>query len=360
MSGRQADDPQEGSSQGEDALSGVKASYPTHVQLLSLFREGHALTQAEMTDRLPIESKRQARRLVEKLKGAGLPVEESFRGRKKEYRLPPEEWQAGAKLDLTEREALALMLAAGAAESGIGAAPLEEALGEAARKLVEGLPRAVSTFEPSSLMGQLHFGEAASVDVSPEVFMGLVGALSNRRSIEIDYYSASSDTLYEGRQVDPWGLAVRGDAWLCVADDHRSGERRDFNLTRIEDLRPRWPESNGGDYQIPEEFDLEIYFAGRFESLDAEKAYEVRLLVEPGAAPYFRSKEYHPTQMTREEEREDGRIVVTYDVSGLEEIASFVRSWGTSVKVLHPPELAGRIAEEAQAVAARYEDSGPG
>lgn len=346
------------SPQDGGALPDEKTSYPTHVQLLSLLREGHVLTQAEMTDRLPIESKRQARRLVRKLRDAGLPIEESFRSRKKEYALPPEEWQVGTKLDLTEREALALMLAARAAESGLGAAPLEGALGRAARKLAESLPRTVSTFEPSSLMSQFHFGEAASVDVRPGVFMDLVEALSNRRSIEIDYYSASSDTLHEGRQVDPWGLAVRGDAWLCVAHDHRSGERRDFNLTRIQDLWARWPDSNGGDYRIPKKFDLEVYFAGRFESLDAEEAYEVRLLVEPGAAPYFRSKEYHPTQLTREEEREDGRIVVTYDVSGLEEIASFVRSWGTSVKVLHPPELVSHIEEEARAVTARYEDTG--
>lgn len=54
-------------------------------------------------------------------------------------------------------------------------------------------------------MEHLHFWEAASVEVDASVFTSLVDALSNRRAIEIDYYSASSDRRYEGRRVDPWG-----------------------------------------------------------------------------------------------------------------------------------------------------------
>jgi len=156
-------------SAGGDVLPDGNANYPTHIQLLFLLREGYVLTQGEMTDRLPISSKRQARRLIGKLKEAGLPIEESLREREKEYGLPPEEWRAEVRLDLTEREALALMLAAGAAESGLGPAPLKEALVGAAECLVQSLPRTVSTFDPTSLLSQLHFGEAASVDVSPEV-----------------------------------------------------------------------------------------------------------------------------------------------------------------------------------------------
>lgn len=80
-------------------LIGEKAE-PTHLQLLSLLRNGEALTQAEMTERLPIGSKRQARRLVKKLKNAGVPVEASRRGSEKEYCLPPEQWETRLRLNL--------------------------------------------------------------------------------------------------------------------------------------------------------------------------------------------------------------------------------------------------------------------
>jgi len=175
---------------------------------------------------------------------------------------------------------------------------------------------------------------------------------------------------------------VRGDAWLCVAHDYKSGERRDFNLARIKEVHPCWPESNGGDYQIPEDFDLELYFIDRFEALAGGEVCKVRLRVEPSAAPYFRSKTYHRTQQIHESDpqveddapgrgllsgssqggsscgEEDQPIIVSYEVAGLEEIAAFVRSWGTSVTVLDPPELAEHVAAEARAVAAQYEENG--
>lgn len=327
---------------------------PTHLQLLSLLRGGEALTQAEMTEQLPIDSKRQARRLIGKLEDAGVSLEARRRGREKEYRLPPEQWGTHLRLDLSEREMMALLLTAQAASSGLGPAPLKDALRGATSALIKGLPMSVTTFEPSTMMDYIHFGEATSVEVDPDVFLNLVDALGNRRSLEIDYYSASSDRRYKGRKVDPWGLAVRGDAWLCVANDHRSGELRDFNLARIEAVWPRFSNSNGGDYQIPEDFDLELYFIDRFESLDAEEIYEVRLLVEPGAVPYFESKSYHRTQQIHDQRTEGDQIVVSYEVAGLEEIAAFVRSWGTDVTVLHPPELAHCIVQEAQGVILRH------
>ena len=180
---------------------------PTPAKLLALFRRGAVLTQDEIVEQLPISSKRQARRTLTRLKDKGLPVESRRRGSKKEFLLPPEEWEAGG-LGMSEREVLSLLLAAGAARSGLGPAPLEEALGGAFDRLVEEIPRSVGSFDPDSLMGQLHFGEAASVDVDPDVFMAVFEALSDRRSIEIDYYSASSDTRYPARRVDPYGLAM--------------------------------------------------------------------------------------------------------------------------------------------------------
>jgi len=341
---------------------------PTAAKLLSLFRRGEALTYDEITARLPIGSKRQARRLVGRLREENIPLEDQRRGRKKEFLLPPEEQATHAQLDLTEREALALMLAAGSARSGLGPAPLEEALEGAAQKLSEELSRVVTTFEPAGLMEQLHFGEAASVEVDPEVFTSLLGAVANRRAVEIDYYSASSDER-AWRRVDPWGLAVRGDAWLCVGYDPRHEEPRDFNLSRVHGVRPADPESPGADYQIPEGFDLELYFADRFEALDDEEVRLVQLLLEPQVISYFKSKQYHRTQQVNHdhpafEERpgldpNGNRAIASYEVAGLEEISAFVRSWGPKVKVLAPEALAERIAADARSTVGRYDDNGP-
>ncbi|PSQ80679.1 MAG: WYL domain-containing protein, partial [Bacteroidetes bacterium QS_1_65_9] len=54
--------------------------------------------------------------------------------------------------------------------------------------------------------------------------------------------------------------------------------------------------------------------------------------------------------------RPDGRLVVSFEASGLEEVGAFARSWGTSVRVLAPDELARQVAEEARGVAEAYEE----
>lgn len=328
----------------------------TRADLLALLREGHVLTTAEISERLDV-SKRHVRRLInEQLRPAGYSIQGRRRGREKEFFLPSSEWQtATVELDLTEREALALVIAAAASRSGDSPAPLEEALRSALDRIVHGLPGKVDTFEPELLMDHLHFGEAASVDVDPEVFVELVEAIGNRRTVCIDYHKASNDTYQEGRTIQPWALARRGDAWLCVARDPAKEAMRDFNLSRMDDVRPADASSPGADYTIADDFDLELYFIDRFEALDDEEIYRVRLLVEPDRVPYFESKTYHRTQQIHDGGRDDDRIIVSYEVAGLKEIAAFVRSWGPGVTVLDPPELAERIASEAATVAARYE-----
>lgn len=333
-------------------------------QLLRLLKQGKTLTYQAMIEELPISTKRHARRLIKRLREANFSVEEHYEGHEKVFALPPGE-QAGptVSLDLTEREALALTLAADATRSGSGPTPLDNALTDAFDRLLRQISNAVKSFEPDDLVAHLHFGEASDVEIDSSVFMALVRALSNRQAIRIDYYTASTNTRHEGREIEPWALARRGDSWLCVARDPVKDELRDFNLSRIDAIRPTSEGNPGGDYQIPEDFDLEIYFIDRFEALEGEEVHLVRLLVEPDLAPYFRSKQYHRTQQIHDTPKQDSalsenseQIVVSYEVSGLEEMEAFVRSWGEGVKVLSPPELAQRIVREARKVVLRYEE----
>jgi predicted DNA-binding transcriptional regulator YafY len=170
----------------------------------------------------------------------------------------------------------------------------------------------------------------------------------------MDYYTASSGTFHEGRCIDPYALARRGTSWICVARDPAKEEMREFAIARMEAVEPADPKSNGGDYAIPDDFDPELYFSGRFEALSGEEAHVVRLQVDADLAPYFRSKEYHRTQVI-EQETEEGDLVVSYEVDGLEEIATFVQGWGPGVRVLAPEALQQKVVDEARAVLDMYD-----
>lgn len=322
-------------------------------RLHRLLRVGTPLTLSDIEERLGV-SKRHARRLVNEIKRAGLPLDVEKRGREKEYRVPPEEQLAAIELDLSEREALALVLAAAVATSGPGPVPLGDALQRAFGQVTDALSSRVVTFEPDDLKKQIYVREAGSVEVDGELFLTLLRAIANRRRLVMDYHTASTGTHHKGRALEPWALVRLGSAWMCVARDPEKEAMRDFNLARMSNVGPADPGSRGGDYRIPEDFDPEIYLSGRFESLSGTDPYTVRLRVGPDQAPYFQSKAYHRTQLIEQEEA-SGHLVVSYEVTGLEEITSFVRSWGTGVQVLDPPELREQIKREAKKIRAMYE-----
>lgn len=319
-------------------------------------RAGAALTLSDIKDELGI-TKRHARRLVKQVEARGLTLRVRKRGREKEYHVPPEEQSTVIELDFSEREALALVLAASVATSGPGPVPLGDALQCAFGHITSALSSRVATFEPDLLQQHVYVREAGSVEIDGEVFITLLRAISNRRRMVMDYHTASTNTFTEGREIEPWALVRLGDAWMCVARDPNKepgNDMRDFNLARMSNVRGTDPESLGGDYRIPADFNVEVYLSGRFESLSGETAHTVRLRVGPQQAPYFQSKTYHRTQQIEQEE-ESGHLIVSYDVTGLEEITAFIRSWGAGVEVMDPPELRDRLVDEAQAVQAMYE-----
>lgn len=104
-------------------------------------------------------------------------------------------------------------------------------------------------------------------------------------------------------------------------------------------------------YTPPADFNQSEHFEDRFGALEGDARHTVILRVEPHLARYFKRKRYHPTQTKTED---SGGLRVTFRVRGLEEIASFVRSWSPGVEVIEPPELVERIVSDAQAVLDTY------
>ena len=326
---------------------------PTRAELLALLRQGQALTLSEMTECLPIDSKRQVRRHLNRLREAGVSIQEEARGREKVFFLPPEELAVvDAPVSLTERQALALVVAAEAGRAALAPTPLAEPLKAGFGKLLDRLDRASGTYDLGRLREQWHFGtEPAASTFDGDAFDTLVKALNEGRPVRIAYEPAHASDAPRKRTISPLMMAAPGGSWRCVAYCHYREAPRDFTLSRIGDITLVTDDVA----TRPDDFDPDLYFHERFGALGGETRV-VRLLVEPDAARYFREKSYHSSQVV-EEARDDGRLVVSYEVEGLEDMTSWVQSWGLSVKVLDPPELAERIAEEARRVAVRYEDA---
>lgn len=323
----------------------------TFDRLLHLLNAGHELTQTQISDRLGV-SDRQARRLIEKMRNQGIEVREKRSGRYKIYYLDPEDREVspGEAMHFEERELFALLIAAQAARSTLESTPLNDPLKAAYKKLVNAISDSVLTFEPELQHTHWFFESTAHSNIDADVFEAITEAINQSRCVYIDYFSASQNAVFKKRKIDPYVVAVRGSSWLLVAFSHHDNTIVDYSIAGISrvELTDQFFSRNSG-------FDPDIHFRDRFSALKGRDDYVVRLHVERAKVPYFQRKSYHPTQMF-EEEYEDGSVVVSYEVSGLDEIAAFIRSWGPGVRVLEPEELAKRIGEEAAAVAGYYTD----
>ena len=329
----------------------MSPSYDSLERLRHLLNEGAELSLQEICVVLTISSERHARRLIARLRQNGVPVQERRDGRIKRFYLEPEHRQAAVRgFEFDEEEMLALAVAAEAAKAELGATPLEAPLGRAFDKLLQQLAPEAYTFEMEAQHGRWHFGASALSRIDPHVFKTLQRAINENRSVRIDYHTASTGAFSTDRLIDPLQLVRQGRSWMVVAYCHLRQDLRDFSLAGIARIEP-------GDafFLPPGDFDPDDYFRDRFSALAGGAIYTVRLLVEPDRTAYFKRKDYHHTQII-DEEHPDGRLVVSYEVAGLDEIRSFVQSWGVGVTVLEPPQLVAMVTREVKALTERYRE----
>ncbi len=312
------------------------------------FHDGRIFSVDDLCEELG-RTERTVRRILRELCEQGAPIESETRSGGKKYfyiREENRELPLVHRLRFNTEEIQALWVAVQAARSVLAPTPLLAPLDTAFDTLKSALPKRSVGFHIVEQAQQWHFGTAAMTELQHEVFTLLQKARAERQSVRFDYITASTGRLSQNRKVDPYGFALRGTTWLLIGFCHTRKAIRDFAIADISNIRLcNAAEEECIDYDIPKDFDLDLHFRDRFNALASGEPYTVRLLVEQNRAQYFRRKLYHPTQQI-EVEHPDGRIEVSYEVLGLDEIRAFIQGWGSYLKVLEPEELVGMIRED--------------
>jgi len=340
------------SSPGPSSISADRLS-PNARRLLRRLSRGARPTTAEAAEALDV-TPRTIRNLRRELEAAGVPVQRERDGHAKRLFLAPaDQGHFVEPLQLTERQMEALTVAINAAAHVLAPtpyfAPLQTAFAAVRR---EWLANAF-TFEPETEAAHWHFGGLPQQDIAEETFAVLTQAIRNRQTLLMDYYTASRDAWTKDRRLDPYVIALRQGSWMLAAYCHEKEDVLDFSLAGMRDIRPYEPKGNPVYFGATPAFDPHEHFRGRGGALAGEEWVDVRLLVEPKAAPYFKRKRYHASQ-TIEEERSDGRLVVHYRMRGLRGFVSGIRSWGRLVTVLEPQHLREELTAEFYELAGRY------
>tara|TARA_R110002072_G_scaffold45140_4_gene125772 strand:- start:4364 stop:5356 length:993 start_codon:yes stop_codon:yes gene_type:complete len=175
------------------------------------------------------------------------------------------------------------------------------------------------------------------VRTSPTVMNIIAAALKGPFRLDI-WYQGAQDAEPSQRKIEPYGLLLGTRHYLIARDTAKDRCLRRFRLDRIAraEITVEWFEKDKG-------FDLEAYAAQSFGSFHADA--EVSRVVwqfTPAAATTAREFEFHPNQETIVQE--DGGLIVTFEASGLVEMAWHLYKWGEAVEVIEPAALREMVA----------------
>lgn len=227
---------------------------------------------------------------------------------------------------LTRAEALALYLR-GTELLGAGGVGEADALRAALAKIAQALG--------GEALGELqvHVGEAAATGPLETVRRGV----RDRKTLEIEYYSANRDELAT-RRIDSEHVFSALGNWYVVAWDRTVEAERLFRLDRIREARPT------GEGFEPRG----LIGQGRDLYTRSSEDIEVRLLLGPRArwvAEYY---------VVAEAAERDGSLEVALPTKDLAWAAKLVLRLGGEARVLEPDELRSLTRELADRTLERY------
>lgn len=172
-----------------------------------------------------------------------------------------------------------------------------------------------------------------------EVFKNLKWAILNRRQVYFEYFSGSSEN--SSRQIDPWKIIFRGQAWYLYGFCKIRNAPRYFKLSRIRNLTilknailmeekdfPEEKQADGGNYsgdKITEFVKLKVHVADSevYRILDEYKIDSI-------------------------ENGEGESKIITFTAPDIYWLKSWILGFGASMKVLEPEKIRQEIQEEVK------------
>lgn len=312
--------------------------------LLRALSVRHGMTLKELVDELGV-SEKTVRRDLDAFTLAGIPLEETVgRHGRKQWRIDITNTQPG--MVFTFDEAIALYLGRRFLEPLAGTV-FWDAAQRAFKKVRACLrPEALKYLERFAEV--FHQTTTGSGDYSKkaELIDRLVQTIEERRIVDITYQSlrATEPVSYD---VYPYGLTYHRGSLYLVGHAPAHNAVRHWKVNRMEQV-----ELSELRFNRPEDFDLAEHFAKSFGVFQGEGDVHVVVRFSPTVARYVEESRWHTSQKLTK--NEDGGLLAEFDLGGTEEIMRWVLSFGKHAVVLEPQALAGRIHDEAAAIAQSY------
>lgn len=209
--------------------------------------------------------------------------------------------------------------------------PMAKDLDGLIKKVEAGLPDKVANH--IGRIGQVYlsrFGPIRDYATQGDVLAQLQRALLLQRRVVLRHtkpgYEEPVDHL-----IDPYALLLHQFGLYVVGHSHRAEALCVYAVERIESVQ-----LVDERFELPKDLRLDRVYETQFGLMD-EPPQQIRVWFSASVAYLVRERRWHPTQhVTRQP---DGSVVVTFQAGGIEELASWVLSWGGEARVLEPPAL---------------------
>ncbi len=245
---------------------------------------------------------------------------------------------------ITEGEVVGLLVAQKALEQYRGT-PFEHTLETAFKKITSQL-REVITFNPSEVMAGFSFRSIGASRADIKVFETLARAVRLSREVTITYLKPNAKKPGV-RCIRPYHLANIQSLWYAISFDLSKNDIRKFALPRIKAIK-----LEEATFERPADFSVDRYLTNSFGAFSGQDDIEVKILFDSFAASFVQERSWHPTEAFKP--RKSGSLELVMHVCRLEEVQSWVLSWGGHARVLSPPELAKQVLDAGKAIVASY------
>lgn len=180
-----------------------------------------------------------------------------------------------------------------------------------------------------------------------DVIEGLMTAIEDRRVTRMLYHSLRSEQPADV-EVHPYGLISHRGTLYLVAFAPEHDELRHYKIDRVRDIH-----ALPTTFDRPDGFHLQQHLRSTFGIYHGDGPPQtVRIRFTPDVARYVQEHHWHETQTLTP--HPDGSVTLQMQLAQLEEVKSWILSFGPHAEIEAPAELRDLIAQDIAALAKRY------
>lgn len=180
---------------------------------------------------------------------------------------------------------------------------------------------------------------------SYEIFMLLLEAFGNKRSVKIKYKAKKN---HDYRIIDVYGFCLAKETYYINAYCHKIDQILMFRIDRITECA-----LHDTYYRISEDFNLQEYYRYTWEVENSKEPFEFEILFCGGSVNNIRERKWCENQEVIDNEK--GSILFKGTTSSEIELKKWILSFGSEAKLIKPMWLKEIIKEELKSAIVLYD-----